>query len=148
MAQMKLDSLKNKAEFDFIYKNAQRFFHKNFVLYALQLSAIEPLGFRAQRVAQSIKSRHADMYIGLSISRKIGKACVRNLLKRRIRAILYENHARLRDYIFVFVARGDVAMVDFMTLQRDLLFAVTKICQAPQKPYRSFPKKHPKQVRA
>ncbi|AWK61616.1 ribonuclease P protein component [Helicobacter cinaedi PAGU611] len=124
---MRLDSLKNKTEFDFIYKNAQRFFHKNFVLYALQISSIKPNNFRTQKFVDSLSSHNAEVYVGLSISRKVGKACVRNLLKRRLKAIMYENRTKLQDYIFVIVARESIILADFATLQRDILFACSKV---------------------
>ena len=65
--------------------------------------------------------------MGLSISRKVGKACVRNLLKRRLKAIMYENRTKLQDYIFVIVAREGIILADFATLQRDILFACSKV---------------------
>lgn len=144
---MKLDSLKNKIEFDFIYKNAQRFFHKNFVLYALQISTIKPdsfrkpSNFRTQKFVDSLRSHNAEVYVGLSVSRKIGKACVRNLLKRRLKAIMYENRFALQDYIFVIVAREGIVLADFATLQRDVLFACSKIIQGVAKSQKISPNK-------
>ncbi len=143
---MRLDSLKNKAEFDFIYKNAQRFFHKNFVLYALQISSIKPSNFRTQKFVDSLSSHSAEVYIGLSISRKVGKACVRNLLKRRLRAIMYENRSKLQDYIFVIVAKEGIVLADFATLQRDILFACSKISQNYQKTHKAHSPNKPKRI--
>lgn len=143
---MRLDSLKNKAEFDFIYKNAQRFFHKNFVLYALQISSIKPSNFRTQKFVDSLSSHNAEVYVGLSISRKVGKACVRNLLKRRLRAIMYENRSKLQDYIFVIVAKEGIVLADFATLQRDILFACSKISQNYQKTHKAHSPNKPKRI--
>ncbi|CUU40187.1 ribonuclease P protein component [Helicobacter typhlonius] len=135
---MKLDSLKTKAEFDFIYKNARRFFHKSFVLYALRISHYKPKHFKDKRILEGIKSHQATLYLGLSISRKIGKANKRNLIKRRVRAIVYENRATFADFIFVFVAKEGITNVDFATLRADILFSFVKICEmyakAPKAP--------------
>ena len=109
---MRLDSLKTKAEFDFIYKNAKKFFHKYFVLYVLRISHYQ--------------SHQVALHIGFSISRKIGKANKRNLLRRRVKAIMYENRIKYEGLVCVFVAKEGVTCIDFATLKKDLLFALDK----------------------
>lgn len=138
---IKLDSLKTKAEFDFIYKNAKRFFHKHFVLYALSISHFQPHHFKEKKILHAILSRQAALYLGLSISRKIGKANKRNLVKRRIKAIVYENRMDYKDFIFVIVAKEGITCLDFATLKTDLLFGFAKIQEICAKlPKVSYPR--------
>ncbi len=127
----RLDTLKNKAEFDFVYRNAQRFFHKDFVLYMLKFSSIrESYPLRQQRIFQSIQSRNAKLHLGLSVSRKIGKAYMRNLIKRRIKAIAYENCADFKDVIFLIVVKEGIREMDFTTLKNNLLASFIKMYNA------------------
>lgn len=124
---MKLDSLKNRAEFDFVYKNAKRFFHKHFILYVFDISQYQPIHTKEKKIINSIQSREAQLHLGLSISKKIGKANKRNLLKRRLRAIVYENCWNCDGFIFVIVAKASVTSLEFATLKKDVLFAIAKI---------------------
>ena len=120
MRVMKLDSLKSTAEFDFIYRNARRFFHKSFVFYALYPQDFSFLSFRAKQILSIIRSRGASMYLGLSISRKIGKAHIRNLCKRRLKAIIRENvldKNAYQDSIFVIVPREGIITSDLYLIK-------------------------------
>lgn len=127
---MKLDTLKTKVEFDFVYKYAQKFFHKYFVLYAVGFSHLQTHHFKDKQILHTIRSRQADIYLGLSISRKIGKANKRNLLKRRIKAIVYENRLDYKHYILIIVAREGINAIDFHALKSHLCFAFSKIRKA------------------
>lgn len=126
---MKFDSLKNTAEFDFVYKNAPRFFHKNFVLYAHYLlnPNSKKLSKNHQRILKSICMRKFPFYLGLSISKKIGKAHIRNLIKRRVRAIMHEAGEQYADYIFVFVAKSPIVETEFHTLRADLDYGISRL---------------------
>lgn len=126
---MKFDSLKNTAEFDFVYKNAPRFFHKNFVLYAHYLPHpnSRKLSKNHQRILRSICMRQSLFYLGLSISKKVGKAHVRNLIKRRVRAIMHEDGEQYAGYIFVFVAKNSIAETEFCTLKADLNYGISRL---------------------
>ena len=92
----------------------------------LKFSSIrESYPLRQQRIFQSIQS-----HLGLSVSRKIGKAYMRNLIKRRIKAIAYENCADFKDVIFLIVVKEGIREMDFATLKNNLLASFTKMYNA------------------
>ena len=75
MGALKVDSLKNKREFDCIFRNGSRFDTPYFSLYILSLKSLShTIPPKMFRIYQDIRSRKADVYLGLSLSRKIGCA--------------------------------------------------------------------------
>ncbi len=55
--------------------------------------------------------------LGITASKKLGKAVVRNRAKRRIRELYRTNIGKLKSgYDFVIVARSKTASVDYSTL--------------------------------
>ena len=60
--------LKKTSQFSYIYRKGERKGSKNFILF-------------------SVKSKYDNYKIGYSISKKIGKANQRNLLKRRMKML-------------------------------------------------------------
>jgi len=71
--------------------------------------------------------------IGFTVTKKAGKAVIRNRIKRRLRAavtkIPYEFH-RNRDY--VIVGRTACAYLPFDELKSRLQFALERVTQAPK----------------
>ena len=65
--------------------------------------------------------------IGFSVSNKIGKAHQRNLVKRRLRAIVRELLPRLvQKAQIVFVAKVGISNLDFAMLRQQVIVALTK----------------------
>ena len=63
----------------------------------------------------------AQLRVGFSVSKKIGKAVVRNKVKRRMReAFRRELPLVSRGYYLVFVARPAASEADFQTLSTDM----------------------------
>lgn len=112
MGALKVDSLKNKREFDIVFRNGSRFDTPYFSLYILSLwqlsSKIPPKIFR---IYQDIRSRKADVYLGLSVSRKIGCAPKRNLYKRRMRALCQDES--FKGLCVVFVPKVGIAGLSY-----------------------------------
>ncbi|WP_260320645.1 ribonuclease P protein component [Helicobacter gastrocanis] len=79
-----------------------------FAIYSLPLEGLPPF-FGTPRTS----------LLGLSVSKKVGKAVQRNLLKRRVRAIL--SHARLEKQVIVFVARAGISSLSYAELKQQIL---------------------------
>ena len=66
--------------------------------------------------------------LGITASKKIGKAVVRNRAKRRIRELYRTNFDKLMTgYDFVIVARSKTASVDYATLLSAFMGAVENL---------------------
>ncbi len=66
--------------------------------------------------------------LGITVSKKIGKAVTRNRAKRRLREVYRTNSAQLSTgFDFVLVARGRTATVPFSKLNADFLHAADKL---------------------
>lgn len=108
MGALKVDSLKNKREFDCIFRNGSRFDTPYFSLYILSLRHLSHIvSPKVFRIYQDIRARKADVYLGLSVSRKIGCAPKRNLYKRRMRALCQDES--FRGLCVVFVPKIQIA---------------------------------------
>ncbi len=74
----------------------------------------------------------AGARFGFTITKKIGNAVTRNLIRRRFRAALGEisaQHERA-DTDYVLVARAPAAVQDFQMLKRDLITALKRVNSA------------------
>ncbi|PAF48019.1 ribonuclease P protein component [Helicobacter sp. 12S02634-8] len=109
-----MDSLKSKKEFDIVYKRGSKRYTKHFTLYLLRLDDKGLLSARKTLMSD-------DFLLGLSVSRKIGKAVKRNFIKRRIRFMCNKHLEKLKDYALIFVAKEGVANISYAGLELDFL---------------------------
>lgn len=59
---------------------------------------------------------------GFTTTKKIGNACKRNFVRRRLKAIYRENHYKMiKNYDYVFVAKKDTVDCDFKDLERGFI---------------------------
>ena len=69
--------------------------------------------------------------VGITVTRRLGGAVVRNRIKRRLRACIRElvpQHARAgQDY--VIIARKEAHMCDYAVLLRDMRYALKKLSE-------------------
>lgn len=92
--------LKKNSQFSYIYKKGERVHTENFTLFA-------------------VKSKYENYRIGFSVSKKLGKAHARNLLKRRLREIVRKKDIpRYRN--FVLLAKEGAAELEFSVLQVEI----------------------------
>ena len=73
------------------------------------------------------KSRRHVTRVGFSVSKKIGKAVVRNRVKRRLREAVTPLLPGIRiGYNIIFIARNPLVEAPFSTIGAQLLFQLRK----------------------
>ncbi|MBQ9243393.1 MAG: ribonuclease P protein component [Proteobacteria bacterium] len=64
---------------------------------------------------------------GLTVSKKVGKAVVRNKVKRRLRDILRHHQAVLGGLDVVWIAKADAASASYASLEREVVALLDRI---------------------
>ncbi len=109
LSARKSTTLNLNSDFRRIYKSGKSCARPTLVLYARQNKG---LGNR----------------LGITVSKKIGKAHLRNRAKRRLREVYRLHSASLMtEFDFVLVARGRTPYADFSRLCEDFLLAAKEI---------------------
>lgn len=104
----KTNRLTKRKEYGYIYKKGVVTYSNFLVLY-------------------SIPTSRKQMRIGFSISKKVGKAYKRNLLKRRLSEIVREQMAHIdQKHNYIVVAKDGTAELDFSTLKNQVLYVFKK----------------------
>ncbi|BEG57606.1 hypothetical protein NHP21005_12940 [Helicobacter sp. NHP21005] len=103
-----MQSLKTTRQFSYIYKKGMRAHRAFFAIYSLPLEGLPPF-FGNPKTS----------LLGLSVSKKVGKAVQRNLLKRRVRTIL--SHTPLEKQVVVFVAKAGISSLSYTELRQQIL---------------------------
>ena len=86
-------------------------------IYAKGKSAVSP-----GAVVYCRKNKLGTNRTGYTVSRKLGKAVVRNRVRRRLREIVRLNSGKLRQgYDLIVVARARALEMDYHKLERDVL---------------------------
>ncbi len=98
-----MESLKTNSEFKRVYKNGKSYATRNLVIYWLP--------------TKLDKNRY-----GFSVSKRVGKAVVRNKIKRRLKEIIreFEKQYNFKTYDIIFIARNPIVDLDFSQLKRDV----------------------------
>ncbi|MFW6305881.1 MAG: ribonuclease P protein component [Bacillota bacterium] len=96
-----MDRLKKKRDFNRVYNRGKSLATGNLVLYYF------PNNLSENRV-------------GFSISKKIGKAVVRNKIRRRLKEILRIKKNIKKSYDFIIIARKPVTGLDYTGMERDI----------------------------
>ncbi|NRG43374.1 ribonuclease P protein component [Bacillus sp. CRN 9] len=108
--------VKKNKEFQEAFKRGKSFANRQFVVYSLQ------------------KDEQSHFRIGLSVSKKIGNAVMRNQIKRYIRQAFHELNADLKqNYDFIIIARKPTADMDFFEIKKSLIH-VLKLSKVLNKP--------------
>lgn len=100
--------LRKNGDFRRIYRSTKSLSTKYLVLYAK-------------------KSQNEDLRVGFSISKKIGKANIRNYYKRRLREIVRRHMAHIHlGYDLVILARGPIIEASFSDLEKNVKYLLKK----------------------
>ncbi|MGT2666325.1 ribonuclease P protein component [Streptococcus rifensis] len=94
--------VKREKDFSAIFKQGQNVANRKFVLYHLEK---EQNHFR----------------VGLSVSKKLGNAVVRNRIKRLMRHVLITHRQQIKAEDFVLIARKGVEDLDYQEIEKNLL---------------------------
>ncbi|MEZ0180424.1 ribonuclease P protein component ['Camptotheca acuminata' phytoplasma] len=106
---MKKKFICNKKEIDLIFKFKKKVKNYFFILYFFKNENLENFKF------------------ALSISKKYGKAHERNLIKRRIRMIIYNNISFIsKNILFILVIKPAAKELDFVNLEKKFLVLIQK----------------------
>lgn len=120
-----MNTLKNKAEFDFVYKNGRRHYGEFFNLYALSLSPQllqkKELSYREKRVFSSLCNAKEKFFLGLSVSKKIGNSPTRNKIKRRFRAFCRQYCHLFPDMAIIFMAKDGAGEMQYAQMEQEIL---------------------------
>ena len=95
--------VKKEKDFNAIFKEGKSFANRKFVIYRLE-------------------NNEQHFRVGLSVSKKLGNAVMRNQIKRRIRHILIEHKNQLVENVdFVVIARKGVEILEYAEMGKNLL---------------------------
>ena len=73
------------------------------------------------------KVKGSGIRVGFSVSKKVGKAHVRNYYKRRLSEIIRRNFDKLQPgYDLVFVARNPIVELTYGELEKNVVFLLKK----------------------
>ena len=104
----KVNRLKKRYQFNYVYKNGTHFSSSALVLYVTS-------------------SRTKDIKVGFAVTKKIGKAVVRNTVRRRLREIVQKHLPKLKqNYNIILVAKDNVSDFSFEELEKQFFNLITK----------------------
>ncbi len=124
--KMSIGTLKNSVEFDIVFRNATKFNRNSVTIYAMPLNLFCGHLKKKKKFFRNIDSCNV---VGFSINKKVAKACKRNLLRRRIKAILHNLTLQniINGYVLVFICRKGSTDMDFRFLEQHISYSLNKL---------------------
>lgn len=103
---MKIKTIKKNSEFKIIYKKGKSIAGAYLVLYRY-------------------KAKHNEKKFGITISKKVGKAIIRNRIRRLIKEFIRLNLNIFENgYDYVIVSRVRAKDADYIAIKKNLLYLV------------------------
>lgn len=100
--------LKKRKEFNYAYKNGKSISTKYMSLCYLT-------------------ANRKNAKIGFSVSKKVGKAFLRNKIKRQFRAIMKKYVANIEQkFTYIFIAKPDITLISFTEIEKNMLYLLKK----------------------
>ena len=86
-------------------------------------------------IVYKYKNPNVEKYrVAISTPKKLGKAVIRNKVKRQIRAVLQQNDSFLKSgHDYFIIARPDTLEIDFSTFTKQLIHVLNLVHQPLQK---------------
>ena len=81
-----------------------------------------------------LHARGKGLQVGFSVSKKVGNAVTRNLVKRRLRECFRPYLGDVKSGLYVVVARPSAAAASFSSLQKDVRYLLKKHGALPTQP--------------
>lgn len=104
----KTNRLTKRKEFNYVYKNGKKFFNNYLNLVIITTKLPNPR-------------------FGFVVSKKVGKAHIRNKVKRRISEIIRLNVANIdTKYNYIFVAKPTIVDLNYKQLETEVLSLLQK----------------------
>lgn len=94
--------VKSEKDFQAIFAKGKSYANRKFVVYHLA-------------------KKQPHYRLGLSVSKKLGNAVTRNLIKRRLRHLVMGLDAKLRHHDFVIIARKGVEELTYQEMKSNLI---------------------------
>lgn len=120
---LNLSSIKHRELFLVIPKFAKKIYSKNFILIFTSLEKIEnSVSERIKLFYGTNNTESKKVFIAIKASKKLGKAVIRNKIKRRIRALFQQitpNFVITATYLCLVIPRREIARENFALLQNE-----------------------------
>ena len=121
--------LRKHAEFERVYRNGRRHFSPVLTAFYLLREPAELIAEGASESSRKIETVPGSR-VGITVGRMLGKSTVRNRIKRRVRAAVTQNLARITRPIDVVInPKKAVQETDFQTLCSEIARAFDVIEQ-------------------
>ena len=104
----RINRLKKRYQFNYVYKSGEHFSGEHMVLYV-------------------VSSKTKNIKVGLAVTKKVGHAVVRNRVRRRLREIIKKQVPNLKqNNNIIVVARDNITEASFEKLSNEFLKLIKK----------------------